>query len=49
LLNIYGDQRVDASTERQWLVLFSSGDDGSPLLVQANAACKILFITAENA
>ena len=32
LLNIYGDQPVDVSTVRQWVVCFSSGDSGSPLL-----------------
>ena len=26
LLNIYGDQTVDVSTVRQWVVCFSSGD-----------------------
>ena len=36
LLNIYGDQAVDVSTVRQWVVCFSSdsNDSGSPLLVQ---------------
>ena len=36
LLNINGDQRVDVSTVRQWVVCFISGDSnsGSPLLVQ---------------
>ena len=33
-LKRYGDQTVDMSTVRQWVVLFSSGDSGSPLLVQ---------------
>ena len=34
LLNIYGDQTVDVSTVRQWVVHFSSGnsDSGSPPL-----------------
>jgi len=34
LLNIYGDQTVDVSTVKQWVVCFSNGnsDSGSPLL-----------------
>ena len=34
LLNLYGDQWVDASTVRWWVVYFSSGDNGSSPLVQ---------------
>jgi len=36
LLNVSGNQTVDVSTVRQWVVCFSSGDsdNGSPLLVQ---------------
>ena len=52
-LNIYGDQTVDVSTVRWWVVHFSSGDNdvGSPLLVQVlmSAACEVLFINGENA
>ena len=37
LLNIYGDQTVDVSTTRWWVVRFSSGDSnsGSPPLAQS--------------
>ena len=53
LLNVYGDQTVDVSTVRQWVVRFSSGDSGSPLLVQTafsftSTACRLLFIAGEN-
>ena len=50
LLNIHGDQTVDVSTVRQWVVCFSSSDSGSPLLVQVvtSAACR-LFISGKNA
>ena len=44
LLNIYGDQPVDVSTVRWWVVRFSRRDSnsGSPLLVQivVIAACS---------
>ena len=53
LLNISGDETVDLSTVRWWVVCFSSGDSGSGLsqLVQivVNLACRLLFIAAENA
>ena len=51
LLNVSGDQTVDVNTVRQWVVCFSSGDCGSPPLVQVftNAACRLLFIAGENA
>ena len=53
LLNIYGDQTVNVSTVRQWVVRFSSGsrDSGSPPLVQilTNTTYKALFITEKNA
>ena len=51
LLNVYGDQTLDVSTVRQWEVFFSSGDCGSPLLVQIfmSAACRLLLNTGENA
>ena len=32
LLNVYGDQTVDVSTVRQWVVCCSSGNSRSPLL-----------------
>ena len=51
LLNIYGDQPVDVSTVRKWVVHFSSGNSGSPLLMQISMsmACRLLLITGENA
>ena len=53
LLNVYGDQTVDVSTVRWWVLCFSSGvsDSESVLLVQIfmNMACRILFTTDENA
>jgi len=53
LLNISGEQRVDVSTVRLWMVCFSSrnSDSGSPPLVQifTSAACRLLFITGKNA
>jgi len=33
LLDVSGDNPVDVSTVRWWLVRFSSGNSGSPLLV----------------
>ena len=41
LLNVYGDQNVDVSTVRWWVVHFSSGDNDSrsPLLMQIVAYC----------
>ena len=53
LLSIPGDQTVDVSTERRWVVHFSSGDSGhgSPQLVQTSTStvCRLLFIAGENA
>ena len=53
LMDISGDQTVDLSTVRQWVVCFSSGNSnsGSPLLVQifTSMAWKLLFIAGENA
>ena len=53
LLDVYGDQAVDVSTVRQWMVCFSSGysDSGSPPLMQIlmSTACKLLFIVGKNA
>ena len=52
LLKAYGDQAVDVSTLRQWVVRFSSSDGvcGSPPLVQilTSAACRLLFIAGKN-
>jgi len=49
--NVYGDQTVDVSTVRWWVVCFSSGDSGSPALVQVftNRACRFLFVAGESA
>ena len=53
LLNIYGDQTVNVSTVKQWVLLFSSGnsDSGSSLLVQIvmSVASRILLIGCKNA
>ena len=53
LLNIYGDQTVDVSTVRRWVVHFSSGDSNSEslLLLQIfmSKACRLMFITTDNA
>jgi len=47
LLNVYGDQAVDVSTVRWWVLRFSNGksNSGSPLLVQIfmRVACRLLF------
>jgi len=52
LLNISGDQTVGVSTERWWVVHFSSGDSDSwsPPLVQItmSVARKLLFVAGEN-
>jgi len=51
LLNVDGDQRVNESRPRWWMVHFSSGDKNSHLLVQIlmSMAYRLLFITGENA
>ena len=53
LLNIYGDQMVDVSTVRWWMMCFSSSDNGSgsPLLVHIfmSVACRLMFFTGKNA
>ena len=53
LLNVSGDQAVDVTTVRWWMVHFSSGnaDSKSLPLVQivTRAACRLLFITGDNA
>jgi len=52
MLNICGDQTVDVSTVRWWVVHFSSGgsESGAPLLVQVvtSAACRLLLIAGKN-
>ena len=50
LLNVYGDEIVDVSTVRLWVVHFSTGDSESPLLVQIfmSTACRLLFIAGKN-
>ena len=51
LLNIYGDQPVDVSTVRWWVVYFSSDDSGPPPLIQmfTKVAFRPLFIAGEKA
>jgi len=48
LMNTYKYQTVDV---RQWVVHFSSGDSGSPLLVQiaTGMTLRLLFITGKKA
>ena len=52
-LNIDGDQAVDVSTVRWWVVRFSSGGNksGSTPLVQIfmSMTCRLLFVAGENA
>ena len=47
--NICGDQTVDMSTVRLWVVSFSSGN-GSSLLVQifTSMTYRLLFMSGEN-
>ena len=49
LLNTDGDQTVDVSTVRWWVVCFSSGDSGSPPLMQifTGMARRLLIIMAK--
>jgi len=49
LLSVCGDQPVDVSAVRRWVVRFISGDSGSPLLVLIfmSVICRLLFITGE--
>jgi len=51
LLNISGDQTVDVSTVRRWMMHFSSGDSGSLPLVQIfeSMAYRLLFFAGDNA
>ena len=48
LLNVSGNQTVDVSTVRQWVVCFSSGDSNSVSLplgqILMNVARRVLFI-----
>ena len=50
LLNVCGEQTANVLTLRQWVMCFSSGDSGSPLLVQifTSAACRLLFAAGKN-
>jgi len=51
-LNIYGDQAVDVSTVRLWMVSFSSGDGDSrsPPMVQISmSGMQLLLIAGKNA
>jgi len=51
-LTVYGDQAVDVSTVRRWVLRFSSGnsDSGSPPLGQifTSRECRLFLITGEN-
>ena len=53
LLNIYGDQSVDVSAVRWWVVRFSSDEScrrPTPLMqIVMGTPCRLLFITGENA
>ena len=51
LLNVYGDETVDASTVRQWGVHFSRNNSRLPLLVQifTSSACRLLLTAGKNA
>ena len=51
LPNVSGDQTVDVSTVRQWVVCFSSSNSDSvsaPLVqISMSRACRLLFIAGE--
>ena len=51
LLSTYGDQTVDVSTVRQWVVCFSSSNSGSLTLLPIfiGMVYRFLFISGENA
>ena len=51
LLNTDGNQTVNVNTLKWWMVYLSSGDSGSPPLMQIfmSMACRVLFIADENA
>jgi len=51
LLNVYGEQTMYVNTVRWWVVHFSSGNSGSPPLVQffMSTAYRLLLIPAKNA
>ena len=48
LLDISGDQTLDVSTVRQWVMQFNSSDDSSrappPVQIFMSVACRLLFI-----
>jgi len=52
-LNIYGDQTMDVSTARWWVVHFSKGDSERVIYAGANfyecGMRALLFITGKNA
>ena len=50
LLSISGDQTVDVSTARQWVMVFSSGNSRPFSLVQVftSMACRLFFVASEN-
>jgi len=48
LLKLFGDQAVDVSTVRQWVVPFST-DDSSSEAFFTGTACRLLFIAEEDA
>jgi hypothetical protein len=48
LMNVYGDQTVDVSTARQWVVRFSNGDSGlinRPSSGRALDCCQLSWIS----
>ena len=47
LLNIYGDQTVDVSTLRRWVVRFSSGDSNMKDKPRSRRPCR--FLQAQHA
>ena len=55
MLNAYGDQTVDFSTVRWWVVWFSSGDSNMKashvpaVQIFSSVAHRILFVPGENA
>lgn len=51
-LNVSGDQTVDMSTSRWWVVCYNSGNSNSgspPTGADFHKACKCLFIASKNA
>ena len=51
LLNIYGDQTVDVSAMKRWVVFFSGGDSNSelpmPVQIFTNASCRLMFMAGK--